>query len=211
MQVSQGGNDSMRYRFANADAADPKARDASIAGEYATNYTEYAVTQKPEGRYLGRRIFLITLYVIYAAAFMLLCLAGPVKIPMLVSLLPVTLWILIFFTWRYAAVEHEYMIASGTITFVNIYGSRTRRVLFSCVIKDMMQIAPLSDTAQYSFSDAAAVIDMRGSVKAEDGYFFTIKDADGKKVAVLFEATEKAVKIMKYYNPVTVVSQTLHR
>lgn len=201
----------MSYRFANQNTADPKARDASIAGEYANNYTEFAVVQKPEGKYLGRRILLISLYIIYAAAFCLLFLAGPVKIPMLVSLLPVTLWILIFFTWRYAAVEHEYMISSGTITFVNIFGGRTRRVLFSCVIKDMMQIAPLTETAQYTFADAEAVIDMRGSVKAEDGYFFTIRDADGKKVAVLFEATEKAVKIMKYYNPVTVVSGSLHR
>ncbi len=199
----------MQYRFGNTMADDPKARDLGTAGDYANHYTEYAVAQKPEGKYRLRRILLITLYVLFPIAYMVVC--ASVSLPMLIIFTPVTLWMLIFFTWRYAAVEHEYMIASGTITFVDIYGGRSRRVLFSCEIRDMMQIAPLTEESRQSFADAADVIDLRGSVKAEDAYFFTVKDRDGKKAAVLFEATEKAVKIMKYYNPVTVVSATLHR
>ena len=198
----------MQYRFGNANAVDPKARDAGNAGDYANHYTEYAVTQKPEGKYRLRRLLLIALYILYPIAYMVLF--ASLNLPMLIIFTPVTLWMLIFFTWRYVSVEHEYMIASGTITFVDIYGGRSRRVLFSCEIRDMMQIAPLTQEYEKFLSDAD-VIDLRGSVKAEDGYFFTIKDQNGQKAAVLFEATEKAVKIMKYYNPVTVVSPSLHR
>lgn len=198
----------MQYRFGNEKAVDPKARDAGTAGDYANHYTEYAVTQKPEGKYRLRRLLLIALYILYPITFMVVC--ASIQLPMLIIFTPVTLWMLIFFTWRYVSVEHEYMIASGTITFVDIFGGRSRRVLFSCEIRDMMQIAPLTEESLQSFGDAE-VIDLRGSVKAEDGYFFTIKDKDGQKAAVLFEATEKAVKILKYYNPVTVVSSTLRR
>ncbi len=199
----------MQYRFGNPKADDPKARDASTAGDYANHYTEYAVSQKPEGKYRVRRLLLIALYILYPIVFMVIC--ASVNLPMLIIFTPVTLWMLIFFTWRYVSVEHEYMIASGTVTFVDIYGGRSRRVLFSCEIRDMMQIAPLTEESRKDFADAADVIDLRGSVKAEDSYFFTIKDCDGKKAAVLFAATEKAVKIMKYYNPVAVVSPTLRR
>ena len=199
----------MRYTFGNPSAVDPKARDAGTAGDYANHYTEYAVAQKPEGKYRVRRMLLIALYILYPIAFMVIC--ATANLPMLIIFTPVTLWMLIFFTWRYVSVEHEYMIASGTITFVDVFGGRSRRVLFSCEIRDMMQIAPLTEDSRQSFADAVSVTDLRGSVKTEDGYFFTIKDRDGKKAAVLFEATEKAVKIMKYYNPAVVVSPTLRR
>lgn len=196
----------MQYRFGNQNAIDPKARDAGTAGDYANHYTEYTVAQRPEGKYRIRRLLLIALYILYPLAFMVIC--ATANLPMLIIFTPVTLWMLIFFTWRYVSVEHEYMIASGTITFVDIYGGRSRRVLFSCEIRDMMQIAPLTQENRQRFGNAD-VIDLRGSVNTEDGYFFTIKDKDGKTAAVLFEATEKAAKILKYYNPAAVVSPTL--
>ena len=199
-------NFTMQYRFGTPNAVDPKARDAGNAGDYANHYTEYTVAQKPEGKYRVRRLLLIALYILYPLTFMVIC--ASINLPMLIIFTPVTLWMLIFFTWRYVSVEHEYMIASGTVTFVDIFGGRTRRVLFSCEIRDMMQIAPLTEESRQSFADAD-VFDLRGSEKAEDGYFFTIKDQDGKVAAVLFEATEKAVKILKYYNSATVVSPTL--
>lgn len=201
----------MKYQLGRADTTDPKARAGAFAGDYANNYTEYAVKQRAEGKYFIRRVLLVVLYVVYTFSFAGFFLFGPLRIPMLVALLPVTLWILIFFTWRYASVEHEYMIASGTITFVDIYGGRSRRVLFSCDVKDMMQVAPLPQPYDAVLTGVQSVIDLRGSKDTPDGYFFTVKNNAGKKTAVLFEATEKAVKIMKYYNPVTVVSTSLRR
>ncbi|MBQ8748026.1 MAG: hypothetical protein IJZ08_09215 [Clostridia bacterium] len=196
----------MNYRIGLEKFEDPKSHNAALAGEYANNYTEYTVAQKAEGKNLTNRLLLILLYTVYSVVFAVFFLAGPVKIPMLVALLPVTLWIIIFFTWRFVSVEHEYMLASGVMTFVDIYGGRKRKALFACPVKEMREIAPLRPTTQLN---AKTVIDMRGSVKSADSYYFIINDRDGESAAVLFEATSKAVQIMKYYNSATVTSDSL--
>lgn len=198
----------MQYRIGLEKFEDPKSHNAALAGEYANNYTEYTVAQKAEGKSLTNRLLLIALYVVYSVAFAAFFLAGPIKIPMLVALLPVTLWIIIFFTWRFVSVEHEYMLASGVMTFVDIYGGRKRRALFACPVKEMREIAPLRDTSRLN---AKTVIDMRGTVKSRDSYYFIINDRDGETAAVLFEATNKAVQILKYYNGATVPSDTLSK
>ena len=198
----------MNYRIGLEKFEDPKSHNAALAGEYANNYTEYTVTQKAEGKNLTNRLLLILLYTVYSVVFAVFFLAGPVKIPMLVALLPVTLWIIIFFTWRFVSVEHEYMLASGVMTFVDIYGGRQRKALFACPVKEMREIAPLRPTTQLN---AKTVIDMRGSVKSADSYYFIINDRDGNSTAVLFEATSTAVQIMKYYNSATVTSDSLSK
>ena len=198
----------MNYRIGLEKFEDPKSHNAALAGEYANNYTEYAVTQKAEGKNLTNRLLLILLYTVYSVVFAVFFLAGPVKIPMLVALLPVTLWIIIFFTWRFVSVEHEYMLASGVMTFVDIYGGRQRKALFACPVKEMREIAPLRPTTQLN---AKTVIDMRGSVKSADSYYFIINDRAGNSTAVLFEATSSAVQIMKYYNSATVTSDSLSK
>ncbi len=198
----------MLYNIGLEKFEDPKSHNAALAGEYANNYTEYTVTQKAEGKNLTHRLLLILLYVAYSAAFAIFFLAGPIKIPMLVALLPVTLWILIFFTWRFVSVEHEYMLASGVMTFVDILGGRKRRTLFACPVKEMREIAPLRTTTQLN---AKTVIDMRGSVKSTDSYYFIVNDRAGETTAVLFEATNKAVQILKYYNSATVPSDSLSK
>lgn len=198
----------MQYRIGLEKFEDPKSHNAALAGEYANNYTEYTVAQKAEGKNLTNRLLLILLYTVYSVAFAVFFLAGPVKIPMLVALLPVTLWIIIFFTWRFVSIEHEYMLASGVMTFVDICGGKQRKALFACPVKEMREIAPLRATTQLNVK---TTIDMRGSVKSTDSYYFIINDRDGEATAVLFEATSKAVQIMKYYNSATVPSDSLSK
>lgn len=200
----------MQYRIGLEKFEDPKSHNAALAGEYANNYTEYTVVQKAEGKNLTNRLLLIALYVVYSAVFCIIFLGGigSFKMPMVVAFLPVTLWIIIFFTWRYVSVEHEYMLASGVMTFVDIYGGRTRRALFACPVKEMREIAPMRETTKLN---TKTVIDMRGSVKSTDSYYFIINDRAGESTAVLFEATHKAVQILQYYNSATVVSESLSK
>ncbi len=197
----------MNYRIGLEKFEDPKSHNAALAGEYANNYTEYTVAQKAEGKNRTNRLLLIALYIAYSAVFCVVFL-GFIKIPPMVALLPVTLLILIFFTWRYVSIEHEYMLASGVMTFVDIYGGKSRKALFACTVKEMREIAPLRPT---SALNAKTVIDMRGSVKSTDSYYFIVSDRDGEPCAVLFEATHKALQIMKYYNSATVLSDTLSK
>ena len=190
----------MQYSFGQKNPTDPKARSAAELSEYATNYTEYTVVQKAEGVWLIRRILMILFYAAYTIAFFLLPTIGPVKIPMLIALLPVTLWIVIFFTWRFVSVEHEYTVCSGVMTFTDILGGRTRRVLFAVSVKDMTEIAPLPADA-LSLVGVHETVDLRGSKSSLGGYYFTVKNEKGETAAVLFTATQKALKILRYYNP----------
>lgn len=197
----------MQYRIGLEKFEDPKSHNAALAGEYANNYTEYTVTQKAEGKNLTNRLLLIALYAVYTVVFCIVFL-GILHIYPMGALIPVTLWIIIFFTWRYVAVEHEYMLASGVMTFVDIRGGRQRKALFACPVKEMREIAPLRATTQLNVK---TTIDMRGSVKSTDSYYFIINDRDGEAAAVFFEATKKAVQIMKYYNSATVTSDSLSK
>ena len=71
------------------------------------NHVEYVVEQKPEGKNLTLRILLIAGYILFGLAYFIFF-TVKLKIVMLISLLPVFIWMLVFFTWRFAAVEHEY-------------------------------------------------------------------------------------------------------
>ena len=133
--------------------------------------------------------------------FFILPTMGPVKIPMLVALLPVTLWIVIFFTWRFVSVEHEYVVSSGVMTFTDVLGGRTRRVLFAVSVKDMTEIAPVP-VGDCDPVGVKSVVDLRGTKASPAGYCFKVQSEEGETFAVLFTATEKALKILRYYNPI---------
>ena len=167
-----------------------------------SNYTEYTVEQKAEGKYLTRRILLVLLYVVFTIGYFLFFTIGPIKLYPLIAILPIFLWILIFFTWRYVAVEHEYTIASGTMTFSDIYGNRSRRTLLEAKIKDMSEIAPLTEESRKKCTGEgiSKVYDFLSTQSSPDAYYAICAKEGGVRIAIFFEATEKSLKIMKFYN-----------
>lgn len=171
------------------------------------NYVEYTVEQKAEGKNLLLRILLITGYVLFALAYFLFF-TTVLKIVMMISLLPLFIWMLVFFTWRFAAVEHEYQIVSGTILFSDIYGNRSRKKKFEYKIKDMLVIAPMDRTHESDYTRAVLTHDFRGSKMSPDSYYFTYQNKAGKTCAVFFEATSKTLKSFRYYNSTATVMST---
>ena len=161
--------------------------------ELFTTY-EFVVAQKAEGRFLRRRILFVLMYMLYVATFLIVGIITRIGIP-LVALVPVTTWILIFFTWRYVQVEYEY--------------SMTRKKIMEVHIKDAAAILPLSDPRTEVEVDRFApevVYNAVPSTKAEDTYVMLFEDrteqikGKGKHMAFTFVATTQALKIMKYYN-----------
>jgi Invasion protein B, involved in pathogenesis len=175
-----------------------------------SNFAEYTVSQKAEGKYLRMRILLLSGYIAFAAVYFWFFVLGPIKIPMLVALLPLFIWIIHFFTWRYADVEHEYTIASGTMTLSNVYGNRSRRTLFETKVKDMSVIAPWNEEAKAKLPNGITkTIDMLSSQKSPDAYYAICNAEGGQKVLILFDAIEKSLKVMKFYNATaTTVTKT---
>jgi 3D (Asp-Asp-Asp) domain-containing protein len=107
------------------------------------NSFEFTVEQAKEGKWKLARIGMVCLYILYAVAVaVIIGVALPGMVP-LFALVPVTLWIIIFFTWRYVSVEYEYSIISGELTFSKIYGGRSRREVMKMRVRDASLIAPL--------------------------------------------------------------------
>ena len=175
--------------------------------ELFTTY-EFVVAQKAEGRFLRRRILFVLMYMLYVATFLGIGIITRIGIP-LVALVPVTTWILIFFTWRYVQVEYEYSMTSGILVFTEIYGGRSRKKMMEVHIKDAAAILPISDPRTEVEVERFApeiVYSAIPSTHAEDTYVMLFEDRNeqvkgkGKHKAFTFVATTQALKIMKYYN-----------
>lgn len=177
--------------------------------EFGGNYVEYSVECKSEGKLKLRKLWLILAYigfvVLYVVLFVVLT-----KIVPLIAILPLLLWILIFFTWRYTQVEYEYAILQGAFNFSVIYGNRTRKELLEVKIKDMTTIAPYEGEmiARTEAPDIKHLYSFISSKSSPDIYAAIWQDEEGEKSALLFEATNKTLKICKFYNnPATVVKE----
>ena len=175
--------------------------------ELFTTY-EFVVAQKAEGRFLRRRILFVLMYMLYVATFLGIGIITRIGIP-LVALVPVTTWILIFFTWRYVQVEYEYSMTSGILVFTEIYGGRSRKKMMEVHIKDAAAILPMSDPrteVEIDRFEPEIVYSAIPSTHAEDTYVMLFEDRNeqvkgkGKHKAFTFVATTQALKIMKYYN-----------
>ena len=174
---------------------------------------EHVVKQKIEGKWRLARIGLVLFYVLFALTLLLLLIAW--NVPQLIALLPLLLWILVFFTWRFACVEYEYSITSGTLTFCKIYGNRTRRKILEIRLRDATQIVPLDGgkfseqaTRWHPEREFVAV----SSWRAPEIYLILFelddKKAKEKRRGIFyFEPTARALQICKFYNPSATVLQ----
>ncbi len=169
---------------------------------------EFAVSQKTEGKWALARIALITLYVLYPLGLLLVGMKFSIIAPLL-AFIPLSLWVLIFITWRRVAVDYEYSIVSGTLSFTKIYGNRSRRKVFEMQLKNAVRIAPLENEGEAT--RATAYLPERefvgvSTMSAPDIYFMLFELQDGKtgekrRAIFYFEATQKMLSICRYYNP----------
>ena len=182
-------------------------RAADMGENAASNFVNYGVKKKPEGKYGLKRTLFILMYILIPAAIAGVFIA--IKILPILATLPVFLWMLIFFTWRYVSVEYEYIILDGEFRMLKVYGSKSMRVLVSTRVSGMTAIAPY-DHAHKAAADAVPAanrIEAVSSMSASDIYYAVFKE-DNEDYVVFFEATEKTLKVLRYYNDKTVITKT---
>lgn len=171
---------------------------------------EYSVEPKKDARLKRKKTLLVLFYIAY-------CMIGitiafffdfGVLITPLIALTPVTCSIIVFFTWRYAKPEYVYSTESGVLTYTVIYGGKTKKKIFETRIADAEAIAPCSE----SLSETEAFCPecrytALSTPDTPDAYYMLFTDKDGKRCVFYFEATAKSLKILRFYNPKTVVSK----
>lgn len=185
-------------------------RSADMGDNAASTFVNYGVRKKSEGKYKLKRILMISAYTAFALAYFLLFVG--MNIPMFIALLPVLTWIITFFTWRFVSIEYEYYILDGEFRLIEVFGSKSMRELCRARISAMEVIAPYRGSAKHKADafDAADRICGVSTMDNPDIYYAVFTDAEGKKRVVFFEATEKTLKVIKYYNSEIEVVKTSH-
>lgn len=165
---------------------------------------EHIVKQKVEGNLLYKKICLILAYIIiFTMPLFLILTLCPVFlwVPFILVIATITV-ISILMTWKYTSVEFEYSIVGDTISFVSIYGKKSRKGKLTVAIKDFSEIGKYTDAAEKHLE--GVIIDRDylfiSHLMAEHLYYGLFND-DGDKCIVYFEATDKALSLIKKYNP----------
>lgn len=167
---------------------------------------EYVVSPKHRPAYRLRRLLAICGYVLYIIALLIVGLVTKLGAPML-ALIPLTTWILVWLTWRYVAVEFEYSLTGGIMTLSRIYGGRTRKRVAEIIIKSMIAITPYEG----DYIEAARryaperTLDFTADLQHPNVYCALYETAEQRRGILYFEATEHALRILRYYNSSTVV------
>ena len=171
--------------------------------EESVNYAEYTVEKKPEGKLKMIRIGLIALYLFVGVGLFAFFLA--IKFWPAGTVMPFLTWILYGLTWKFAQLEHKYEVKSAKLVISNIYGRKKCVVQFENLASELKVIAPMSEGNRKQFEKADKIMDFRGNTASPDAYY-AILEKDGKSTAVYFEATNKMLKVLKFYNRNTEVT-----
>ncbi len=170
------------------------------------NHAEVAVKRKLDGELLFKKILLIFIYVAFALVFFAICFK--IKFVQICALLPLFIWMLVFLTWRYTDIEYEYIVSSGELSLAVIYGNRVRKKLLEIKINEAEKIAPYNEAGRAAL-ETVQIKNVYNILKEKNSprAYYALFDIPKKgKTLVLFEGDEKALKIMRFYNPRTVIS-----
>ncbi|MBE6599778.1 MAG: hypothetical protein E7640_01040 [Ruminococcaceae bacterium] len=171
---------------------------------------EYAVApDKRSGAQRKKKTVFLLIYIFFTAALLALVLGVGMLFLPLFALAPIAVWLLVFLTWRFTDPEYEYSITSGEMTFSIIYGGKTRKKVFEQAVRSMEAVAPLTDMYRDKILDykPQRVFEGASSHESPDAYFALFENGDGERCVYYFEATARALKILRHYNVKTVIKE----
>ena len=112
-----------------------------------------------------------------------------------------------------AMTEYRYSILSGDMIFDKIMGGMIKKEdILKIRVADMSVIAPYHGEKKelYEASDIVNRYDFCSTLSEPDIYF-AIFEENGQKSAVLFDATQKALKVMKFLNKEAITVREVRR
>ena len=177
----------------------------------SSNYAEYVVEKKIEGKYKMQRLLMLLGYAVVAIV-VVVAVAISGFIP-LIALAPTAVWMLSFFTWPYVSIEYSFTVDASMLTVEKVLGGKKKIKLFQAKVKDLSLIAPYDDEYKAEADNFAADVRVEAvpSMDCYDLYFALHTDESGKKTIVFFQATAQSLKALKYYNSSAIVMRETAR
>ena len=171
-----------------------------------TGYSEYTVKRIHDKKLKRNKILLVLLYIAFAAAFCTIFLVL-VKMPPVIAVLPLFLWILCFFTWKYTNIEYTYVTCKGEFYIFCVNGYGKGKELFRRRIADAEIIAPAGGAyAEKENGNFAQVLDYSSSMNSDNLYFAVYGDTK-----IYFNVSGVLLGAMKYYSSKNVVLSNVTR
>ena len=168
------------------------------------NTFEFVVDERPEGKRKALKFWGRFGLIAFIAAWVIVSLCTIFYL----AVLPLAMLGVVLYFWKIFNCELEYSMTSGIMTFSRIYGGLKRKKVLELTIKDFRGIAPRTaeSDAKLKAQGVSKTYIFSSHSTAIDQYYATFEE-NGRLCVVYFEATEKALKILRYYNPVTVVTK----
>ena len=165
---------------------------------------EHIVKQKIEGSLLAKKVCLVLAYIIlFTLPSFLIISFCPIflMVPFILVIATITV-IAYLMTWKYTSVEFEYSIFGDVISFVNIYGKKSRKGKLDVAIKNFSEIGKYTEAAEKHLEEVVIDKDyLFISHLLAEHLYYGLFDDDGDKCIVYFEATDRALSLLKKYNP----------
>ena len=167
---------------------------------------EYTVAQVHEGKWRLAKWLTIGGYIAFAAIYFTICCVTRM-IP-LVAILPIFVWMLIFFTYKYVNPEYKYKITEGNIHFLKVYGKKEKEIT-KTRISDALYIMPLEDAlGKIRDFEPKETYSALPALHTNDSYIMLYNNEKGEPTAFMFKATEQGLKSLRFYNKNTVITPT---
>ena len=175
------------------------------------NMAEYTVERKATGKYLKYKIACLALYAAIVLGYICTTVAlstyGVWVAVVIIPFVPLFIMLLRHYVWnRYVSVEYKYEIVSAYVNFYEVYGKQRENKIYERLISEFILIAPMTDEFKDKYENAEIVRDFRGRPDTPDAYFMLAVEEDGKTSVVFFEAAEKTLKALRYYNSQNLVA-----
>ena len=175
------------------------------------NYTEYSIEKKSTGSDTVKRLLKTMAWWLLPVGFIIVGLASTAT-TWVVFLFPIGMIIAIPFsrhTYKASFLEYEYALVAGVMRFAIVNGAMKRKEWFEAKLGDMTTVAPYE--GDYKTKADSAKVDITyeaiSSFESPDVYFGIYKNEEGKDCIVYFEATNKLLKLAKFYNRNIVIKE----
>ena len=169
-----------------------------MADTSTMNSCEYVYEQKSEGRVKLKRTLMLVLYIVFGGGLFALCMAIT---PYLFAVGPLSVYILYLITWRLVKYDCYWELERGNLTVGRVKVSKSGRVRIPRLTVHVKEAAEIGCyTSAEQVAGAEKLYDYSES-PTSDKRVYILFDKDGKRCALIIEATARLGTLLESFCP----------